>query len=258
MATTVGGGFVYTSIVGPQGLDSVSGSGPPSPVLLPNLVAGWSLTSGPQQTLDSTGVISGGALDWAEHPLPDASSPVYNVNGVLLGSTDPDFPGLNSYIDIQPIENAPWFPTQDTFQTFVYRRHAPVTSSDILDWQDTGFYEDTNHPAYYACNLAQDCPTLIDTGFEIVNDVPMFIFIWRTGGHFFLQVNDRTPISASDDGISIDQGSEGITVNVRGSSVTLGYYRIVSGDITAWIAAIPWLYNGGTPRSDLEIATYTG
>lgn len=266
MATTVGGGFVYTSIVGPQGLDSVSGSGPPSPVLLPNLVAGWALTAGPQQTLDSTGVISGGALDLTAHPVVSyGSKGLDNTagSGYLSHAYDPVFhPGSNSLLIVAIIEHATLPPPGR--EIYIAQADGGVNDEYVLDSSNdiSNFW-----PDFYIGSSGNSAVDSSSTPF-VVNTPMMVSALFNSGAQeLSMRVNDGTPVVITGTGALTTTNVNPFTIasDNTGSNALVGfikYVRLWIGPNAVTVANnstwMTWLYNSGAGRSDAEVAAYTG
>lgn len=255
MATTVGGGFVYTSIVGPQGLDSVSGSGPPSPVLLPNLVAGWSLTSGPQQTLSSAGVISGGALDFT------------NNGGVTFGAGGASLTAVKSLsVADTPVLEATI--SDSWFASLFFSTPDISQGSSILgwfgnDWELSWLSPDQRLDFFITSNGVVN-PDVEATSFgPLTNNQVVHIGIWydATLKSVNIQVNNGpvdTTVADPDFDPFLSHGSFGF--GAMDGTVKLA--RFWKGSNARTIATNAtwktWLYNGGAGQFDADVAAYTG
>jgi hypothetical protein len=231
------------------------------PILLPGLI-GWALTSGPEQTLDSSGVIASGPLD-----LTAVGSPTYGADGVVLnGSTQylnhaydasfdiGDGPALLYYealCDSLPADNGYQFvfTKGDEFVSYITTSGANTAFHSYIADGDSGYPDVSPAPSH---------PISVSTRYLLIggpNLTTLKMGLYGTGigsvamggGNPILNVPLRI---GSFDGADYFWNGK-----IRRVRLWIGANAAtIIGDA----AIVSWLYNSGAGRTDQEVAEYTG
>ncbi len=234
---------------------------PPSPVLLPDLVAGWALTGGPQQTLDSTGVIASGPLDWTEDGTVS-----YVANGAKKGAAAGTlFQQLSAAL---VLGDSPWLAI------------AKVSGAAAAQWPTWGYEDYFGSYFFYSDPTPIPSVEMVDPSVNYISlpsvlpytGNPVMHFAWYDPATNTLKfaLNEGLPVSTTlDGGTSTPPLAEAFARIGFGNGAalaTIGLCRLYIGanaltiandaSLRAWIANM----SGGVAlgRTDAEIAAYTG
>lgn len=251
-----------------------------TPVLLTDLVAGWALTAGPQQTLDSTGVIASGALDltrntegpgsqWVTYGASGANFPSGNEgnsnNGLYVNSASSIQTGESSWA-VHVIASVRDITAYNSDGYFICKQ-SNDTQDWALYWFDDGgliieiymYGADQSYPGIDSALLNQSEVYSVLAGYDAVAD-EVFLRIddgaEQTFAYSLGNVTSNAPLCIG----SISTGGGQLSAELDG---TVKYARFWKGSSIPTIRqSAAWLANmsGGVPlgRTDAEIAAYTG
>jgi hypothetical protein len=221
------------------------------PILLTDLVAGWALTSGPQQTLDSSGVIASGPLDF---PPKDIT---YSANGAL-------YVGVGSATLNLPLAGALLIGDQDFFVSAEFAVSIAGEAANLTYdtfWGSTLFAGQDTPPAQVSSFLAEpdeDYSELVVTPPAYSTRFCFDYWYDHLTDTLSMSINNAAATTASLVGGTHEPDATSLFQITCSSTLPIRRVRYVIGDISAWVASRTWRYNSGAGRDDAEIAAYTG
>lgn len=226
---------------------------------------GWSLENGPNQTLDSSGVITSGPFNLSEV----GPSPTYGTQGVTLGGST----------HLTHADDAALRLDTEYTISVEYEQSVEVDGAGIVGkWQPGGTEEGgvqvVSSPFrtyHYVLGADIGCPAAEVESASATDRHIVVAWCDPSVPDLFIQVDGGTVHSASEIGYAFvppNPGSSspfeiGRYINSLGQSF---YFQGSISRVRLWrgSSAIKddtlrtWLYNGGNGRSDQEIAAYTG
>lgn len=234
------------------------------PVLLADLVAGWALTAGPQQTLDSTGVIASGPRD-----LTSTGDMSFSSSGARFPGTQYPPTGYMSHPNNSVFNMA----GSDWELEFIYKIPSTVIEQNYLFGKLFGSQPGENDQLLV--RVFHDTlggPNSIDI---LVCDGAVSNFVTASAPREqFNYVGVWYTASTKTLSIQINGGTVQNKVLTTGMSNTdgvlaFGYDSYEDGCdgwlkyVRLWIGSLKtdsrtWRYNAGAGRTDAEVAAYTG
>lgn len=235
-----------------------------TPILLPDLVGGWALTAGPQQTLSSAGMIASGPLD-----LTEIGGPLtYGANGVSLnGTSQALYVADSAALDCG---NQPLAITYDASCTNLASSPEGIAKGGYFGGQDYGVNNQgdiSNKFQFFGNEIAIALLPAAPASGQRYSVLGGFD---PSGIGTFVQV-DGGAVYVTSPSTGGTSNSEALTIGVLGvpPDSSENYFAGNIRRIRLWIGATAaliansatiqtWLYNGGAGRTDAEIAAYTG
>lgn len=241
-------------------------------ILLPGLV-GWSLTSGPQQTLSSAGVIASGPLDWIA-----IGSPTYGASGVTTNGSSTGLQIANTAaiqtgaipfgfeIWIDPLTLSPAGGGQSS--VFSKRNNSGGIEYEVLfEWlvEESIFYGQLqfyiNDGGGYPTAILDVSEAQLTARQQIicwVNISALTINIVRNAGSVGSEVITGAQ-TIVDSHVLTMGGQRPAVLDANGTWGPMRFWKPEDIGATLGNAGVrTWLYNSGTPRTDQEVANYTG
>lgn len=249
-----------TKVVGSNIIDTghmqAQSEGGGGAVLLTNLVAGWALTAGPQQTLSSAGVVASGPRDWSEsEPLSYGAAGVAIAPGQALFqafSSAYDIEGRDCYISAicKLVGVGDGFPLTSDFGNLVLGLNTSTTRAQFkLGEQPDGGTQ--NIVTSGAGTVADNVSIYVAAAFD------------NAAATVRLQLNNGTVLTSVGLANYFDDPGDALAVaGGAGATMHVKYLRLWVGANALTIANSAtyrtWLYNAGAGRDDAAVAAYTG
>jgi hypothetical protein len=240
---------------------------------LTDLVAGWALTAGPQQTMSSSGVVASGAFDLAPTADVRYAAPSYDAAGVTSTGAANLFGSLLEVQEVAPLVFAGAQPilisyrvltaAEYTIDTDHFKPKATVADDGSVAFGADLAAIDTDQSAFEGVATADtnDYIFATDSASIIVPGTARVALIWWDGSQLSAQTDAGAPTSTAFAGpVFTDSPLPKLQVSVS-ANATMRHLRIWRGANAATLAADAtfrsWLANSGAGRTDAELAAYT-